>query len=328
MPELSPTYSPEKTQTFPAAMRSIAWVISVVMVLAFAIGSSWFARPENAQVIQVLYPFPITIIGSWFLTLLAMNILWLFFKKRFSIFANLVFALLSIPISWSGVLEEFTGVAQISPTLSTTVFQALPIPLLILSQLVIPRFRTIDRIIFAGLGGVIVTLHLLLHLVLTIPEAELSRERQADTLSLLAALPPAMTQQQAIRRGASELSHDLIADPDPAVLPPEWGEGASVVFANIRRILADAPPGTHVMIEPGNTVFERIGYLYDGRTLGETSTPRVFIFPSTITNQSLMNAQRAHVTLAGVGSAFWFLIGIWLCSFHARLSRRRKRGQP
>jgi len=327
MTRQAPKYSPEKPQIVSVAMRKAAWIISVIMVLGFAIGSSWFARPEIAQVIQVLYPFPITVIGSWFLTLLALNILWLLFRKRFSIIANLAFALLSVPISWSGVLEEFTGVAQISPTLSTTVFQALPIPLLILSQIFIPRFRSIDRIIFAGLGGVIVTLHLLLHLVLTIPEAELSRERQADTLSLLAALPPVMTQQQAIRRGAFELSHDLIADPDATSLPPEWGEGASVVFENIRRILADAPPGTHVMIEPGNTVFERIGYLYDGRALDEVSPPRVFLFPSTATNQSLMNAQRAHVTLAGIGSAFWFLVGIWLCSFHARLSRRRRSSQ-
>lgn len=314
----------DHARAFPRVLRSAAWVITVAMVLGFALSSSWFARPENAQVIQVLYPFPITIIGSWFLTLLALNTLWLFFRRRFSILASLVFALLAVPISWSGVLEEFTGVAEISPTLSTTVFQALPIPLLILSQMLIPRFRSIDRIIFAGLGGVIITLHLLLHLVLTIPEAELSRERQVDALHLLAALPPAATQQQAIQRGAVELPHDVIADPDAVSIPPEWGEGARVVFANIRRILADAPPGTHVMIEPGNTVFERIGYLYDGRPLGEASAPRIYLFPSTATNQSLMNAQRAHVTLAGIGSAFWFLIGIWLCSFHARLSRRRR----
>jgi len=320
-------YSPKQARALPPVLRRVAWALSVVMVLGFALSSSWFARPENAQVIQVLYPFPITIIGSWFLTLLALNTLWLFFKRRFSIIANLAFALLAVPISWSGVLEEFTGVAEISPTLSTTVFQALPIPLLILSQLLIPRFRSIDRIVFSGLGGVIITLHLLLHLVLTIPEAELSRQRQLDTLQLLAALPPPQTQQEAVQRGAVELPHDLIAHPEETNIPPEWGEGALVVFENIRRILADAPPGTHVMIEPGNTVFERIGYLYDGRAIDETSAPRVYLFPSTVTNQSLMNAQRAHVTLAGVGSAFWFLVGIWLCSFHARLSRRRSTKQ-
>lgn len=298
------------------------------MTLGFAAGSSWLAHPQNARVIQVLFPFPITIIGSWFLTMLALNTVWLLFKRRFDVFACLLFAFMAIPIAWSGILEEFTGVAAISPTLSTTVFQALPIPLLIVSQLLFRRFRSVDRIIFSGLGGVIIAIHLLLHLVLTIPEAGLSRDRQQNLLELLAALPPAMTQEQALSRGAIELSHDVIANPEKAVLPPEWGEGALVVFENLRRILADAPSSTHIMIEPGNTVFERIGYLYDGRLQDLEEAPRVFLFPSTVTNQSLMNAQRAHVTLAGVGSAFWFLIAIWLCGFHGSLAERHRRRLP
>lgn len=310
------------------AARPFAWVILIAMTIGFAGASSWLAHPDNAKVIQVLFPFPITIIGSWFLILLALNTIWLLFRRRFDVYASLLFALAAVPISWSGILEEFTGVAAISPTLSTTAFQALPIPLLILSQLFLRRFRSVDRIVFAGLGGVVIAIHLLLHLALTIPEANLSRERQADLLELLAVLPPEATHEQALSRGAVPLPHDIIARPDTADIPAAWGEGASVVFANLRRILADAPSGTHVMIEPGNTVFERIGYLYDGRYLDDFEAPRIYLFPSTVTNQSLMNAQRAHITLAGIGSAFWFLIAIWLCSFHAKLAVRRRKALP
>jgi hypothetical protein len=303
-------------------LSGACWFTVVGMTVAFAVATTWLAAPERAKVIQVLFPFPLTILGSWFLTMMSLNIARLLFAKNFDIKYCAAFSLIAVPIAWSGMLEEIPGLISISARISPTLIQALPIPALILCQLFVPRHRSVDRILFAGLGGVVAGIHILFHIALTIPEADISRQRQIAIMELLSEQPSDALVRNAPRHGGILLSNESLRD-DEAVanFPPEWGEGASVVAQNIRRILNDAPETAYVSVEPGNTIFERIGYLYDGRALDTFTEPRVFLFPSTATNASLMNAQRAHFTLAGIGSAFWFLAVIFLAKAHRKPRR-------
>jgi len=305
------------------AVRRASWAIVLGTVLAVTAYLIWGSHPDRAGVIQVLFPLPLAVVGAGFIAMIAANIAWLIFKPYFDIRFCALLCIISIPLAWLGALEEIPLISTILPQLSTTFVQVMPIPILIAIQILSPKRRTIDRLIFAGLGGVIVVLNLLFHFTLTIPEAELSRQRQSDLLELLADQPPAATLANAISHGGVLLEPEIIAHPEDHVpLPAQWGNGAPTVFANIRKILADAPDTTFVMIEPGNTVFERIAYLYDGRPMNGNA-PRVFLFPSTATNQSLLNAQRTHISMAAIGTSFWFLIGLFLIELHARHARRR-----
>lgn len=303
----------------------LSWFIVVTSVVAFAAVTTWLSQPANAKVIQVLFPFHLTIIGSWFLTMLGLCILRLLFRAKFTIRSAAVFCVLAAPIAASGNLEDVPGLEMISKAISPTFVHTLPLLALVLMLIVRPSSRSIDRVVIGTVGVVVASLHLLFHVALTIPEARLSRDRQADILELISRLPADELPGAALKHGGEvipiemALSEDLSADD----LPGPWGVGATVVFHNLRDIINDAPQTAYSWTERGNTVFERIGYLYDGRHIASTTAPRIFVFPSTATNESLMNAQRAHFTLAAIGGAFWFLAALAIIALHDRMRARR-----